>query len=104
MVGDWWISIRFVILCFKVRCFGATATSTGRDVMMCALLRMLLLTTLPSCFTGEKCLRMRRDINHVDDFRQSHWLRDKIPAKCCQHERRNDSFFVSGSVVILLPL
>ena len=55
-------------------------------------------------FPGEKCLRMRRDINHVVDFRQSHWLRDKIPAKCCQHERRNGSFFVSGSVVVLLPL
>ena len=25
-----------------------------------------------SFFTGEKCLRMRRDINHVVDFRQSH--------------------------------
>ena len=29
--------------------FGATATSTGRDVMICAILHMLLLTTLPSC-------------------------------------------------------
>ena len=31
--------------------FGATATSTGRDVMICAKLRMLLLTTLPSYLT-----------------------------------------------------
>ena len=46
-----------------------------------------------SLFTGEKCLRMRRDINHVVDIRQSHWLRGKIPAKCCQDERRNGSFF-----------
>ena len=30
--------------------FGATATSTRRDVMICAILRVLLLTTLPSCF------------------------------------------------------
>ena len=43
--------------------------------------------------SGEKCLRMRRDINHVVDFRQSHWLRGKIPAKHCQDERRNGSFF-----------
>ena len=55
-------------------------------------------------FTGEKCLRMLRDINHVVDVRKSHWLRGKIPAKCCPHERRNGSFFVSGSVVVLLPL
>ena len=55
-------------------------------------------------FTGEKCLRMRRDINHMVDFRQSHWLRGKIPAKHCQDERRNGSLFVSGSVVVLLPL
>ena len=56
-------------------------------------------------FTGEKCLRMRRDINHVVDFRQSHWLRGKIPAKHCQDERKNgSSFFVGGSVVVLLPL
>ena len=27
----------------------ATLTSTGREVMICAILRMLLLTTLPSC-------------------------------------------------------
>ena len=44
-------------------------------------------------FTGEKCLRMRCDINLVVDFQQSHWLRGKIPAKCCPHERRNGSFF-----------
>ena len=47
---------------------------------------------------------MRRDKNHVVDFRQSHWLKGKIPAKCCQDERRNGSFFVSGSVVVFLPL
>ena len=37
-------------------------------------------------------------------FPQSHKLRRKIRTKCCQHERRNGSFFVSGSVVVLLPL
>ena len=36
---------------------------------------------------------MRRDKNHVVDFRQSHWLRGKILAKCCQDERRNGTFF-----------
>ena len=50
-------------------------------------------------FTGEKCLRMRPDVNHVVDFRQSLWLRGKIPAKCCQDERKNGSFFLS--VVVL---
>ena len=57
--------------------FGATATSIGRDVMICAILRMLLLTTLPSCFTGEKCLRMLCKKWHVIDFGQCHWLRGK---------------------------
>ena len=51
------------------------------------------LITLSRVFTGEKCLRMRRDINDVVDFRQSHWLRGKIPAKCCQYQRRNGSSF-----------
>ena len=56
-------------------------------------------------FTGKKTLRMLRDINHVVDFRQSHWPRGKILAKHCQDERKNGSFFfVSGSVVVLLPL
>ena len=57
-------------------------------------------------FRGEKCLRMRRDINYVVDFRQSHWLRGKIPAKHCQDERKNGRFFFffSGSIVVLLPL
>ena len=50
-------------------------------------------------FTGEKSLRMRRDINHVVDFRQSHWLRGEIPAKHCQDERKNGRFFLS--VVVL---
>ena len=50
-------------------------------------------------FRGEKCLRMRRDINYVVDFRQSHWLRGKIPAKHCQDERKNGRFFLS--VVVL---
>ena len=51
---------------------------------------------------SEKCLRVRRDKNHVVDFRQSYWLRGKIPAKRCQDAWRN---LVSGSVVVsLLPL
>ena len=50
-------------------------------------------------FTGEKSLRMRREINHVVDFRQSHWLRGEIPAKHCQDERKNGRFFLS--VVVL---
>ena len=55
----------------------------------------------PGEVTGEKCLRMSSDVNHVVDFRQSHWLRGKIPAKHCQDERRNGrSFFLS--VVVLL--
>ena len=55
-------------------------------------------------FTGERYLPMHRDKYHVVDFRQSHWLRAKIPAKHFQDERRNGSFFVSGSFVVLLPL
>ena len=47
-------------------------------------------------FTGERYLPMHRDKYHVVDFRQSHWLRAKIPAKHFQDERRNGSFFVSG--------
>ena len=32
---------------------------------------------------------MRSDVNHVVDFRQTHWLRGKNPAKHCQdHPRR----------------
>ena len=46
-----------------------------------------------SSFTGEKCLRKRHDKDHMVDFRQSHWLRGKIPAKHCQDERRNGSSF-----------
>ena len=58
-----------------------------------------------SSFTGEKCLRKRHDKDHMVDFRQSHWLRGKIPAKHCQDERRNGrSFFCRCSVVVLLPL
>ena len=59
-----------------------------------------------SSFTGEKCLRKRHEKDHMVDFRQSHWLRGKIPAKHCQDERRNGRsfFFVGGSVVVLLPL
>ena len=33
---------------YHVDLFGATATSTGRDVIICWILRMLLLTTLLS--------------------------------------------------------
>ena len=55
-------------------------------------------------FAGEKCLRMHRDKYHLVDFRQSHWLGGKIPANCCQDVRRNGSFFVSGSAVVLLPM
>ena len=51
-------------------------------------------------FTGEQCLRMRREINHVVDIRQSHWLRGKIPAKCCRDERRNGSVFFFPVVVL----
>ena len=49
--------------------FGATATSTGRDVIICWILRMLLLTTLPSwsrhgitCFINPR-LQGRRFLN-----------------------------------------
>ena len=56
-------------------------------------LRMSRIVFAAKNFTGEKCLRMRRDINHVVNFRKSHWLRGKIPAKCCQDERRNSSVF-----------
>ena len=52
-----------------------------------------------SSFTGEKCLRKRHDKDHMVDFRQSHWLRGKIPAKHCQDERKNGRFFLS--VVVL---
>ena len=64
-----------------------------------SLLRMRRSHYWHRIFTGEKCLRMRRDINHVVDFRQSHWLRGKIPAKHCQDERKNGRFFLS--VVVL---
>ena len=50
-------------------------------------------------FTGEKCLRMRRDKNHVVDFRQSHWLRGKIPRNVVKMKEEMAAFFVCGSVV-----
>ena len=36
------------VLLRKFTVFGATATSTGRDIIICWILRMLMLTTLPS--------------------------------------------------------
>ena len=38
----------------KLPVFGATTTSTGRDIIICAILRMLLLTTLPSFSRGRR--------------------------------------------------
>ena len=57
------------------------------------------LITLSRAFTGEKCLRMRRDINDVVDFRQSHWLVNVVNIK-----EEMAALFVSGSVEVLLPL
>ena len=60
---------------------------------------MLERSILNNISEAKKCLRMRRDINHVVDSRQSHWLRGKIPAKHCQDERKNGRVFLS--VVVL---
>ena len=51
-------------------------------------------------FTGEKCLRMRHDKNHVVDFRQSHWLIEaKSPRNVVKMKEEMAAFFVCGSVV-----
>ena len=57
------------IIYLKFPVLGATATSTGRDVMVCAILRMLLLTALPSCSRRRRepvvCLALWREREYL---------------------------------------
>ena len=68
---------------------------------MTSTLRMRTDISPGGWFSGEKCLRIRREKNHVVDFRQSHWVRGKSPGNVVKvKEQMAAAFFTK---VVLLP-